>query len=152
METGVVDGGSKTRFIEAVQSGLNRVVEGVKRPDFARGFFDARDIHDLRFIKRARNLGFSVAEITRLLGLWRDFGRPSREVKKITAAHIADLEVRIAGMQGMMKALKHLASHCHGNDRPDCPILDGLGGVREAAPKGKSRAFSTSTGAETRLR
>jgi MerR family transcriptional regulator, copper efflux regulator len=98
--------------------------------------FDERDIHDLRFIGRARSLGFSVAEITRLLGLWRDAGRPSREVKTITARHIADLEARIAEMQGMVSALKHLASHCHGNGRPDCPILDGLGGAHpEAAGK-----------------
>jgi MerR family gold-responsive transcriptional activator of gol and ges genes len=97
--------------------------------------FDDRDIHDLRFIKRARNLGFSVAEITRLLSLWRDVGRPSREVKKITAGHIADLEARIAEMQGMVDALKHLASNCHGNDRPDCPILDRLGGTAVATPK-----------------
>ena len=61
--------------------------------------FDERDIHDLRFIKRARNLGFSVAEITQLLGLWRDAGRPSRVVKKITADHIADLEARIAAQR-----------------------------------------------------
>ena len=91
--------------------------------------FDQRDIHDLRFIKRARNLGFSVGEITQLLGLWRDAGRPSREVKKITSQHIADLEARIAEMQGMVNALRHLASHCHGNERPDCPILEGLGGL-----------------------
>lgn len=100
--------------------------------------FDERDIHDLRFIKRARSLGFSVAEIAQLLGLWRDAGRSSREVKAITAHHIADLEARIAEMQGMVDALKHLASHCHGNDRPDCPILEDLGsgaeGVRALAP------------------
>ena len=62
-------------------------------------------------------------------GLWRDAGRPSREVKTITARHIADLEGRIAEMQSMVSALKHLASHCRGNDRPDCPILDGLSGA-----------------------
>jgi len=90
--------------------------------------FDERDIHDLRFIRRARNLGFSVAEITQLLGLWRDAGRPSREVKKITAGHITDLEARIAEMQGMVSTLKHLASHCRGNDRPECPILADLEG------------------------
>jgi MerR family gold-responsive transcriptional activator of gol and ges genes len=92
--------------------------------------FDQRDIHDLRFIKRARNLGFSVEEITTLLGLWRDARRPSREVKRITSDHIAKLEARVAEMQGMVDALKHLASHCHGNDRPDCPILEDLGGGR----------------------
>ncbi len=91
--------------------------------------YDERDIHNLRFIKRARNLGFSVEEITRLLALWRDARRPSREVKQITSAHIADLEARIAEMQGMVHALKHLASHCHGNERPDCPILADLGGT-----------------------
>jgi Cu(I)-responsive transcriptional regulator len=93
--------------------------------------FDQRDIHDLRFIKRARNLGFSVEEITSLLGLWRDAARPSREVKRITSKHIGDLEARIAEMQGMVDALKHLASHCHGNERPDCPILEDLGGGRD---------------------
>jgi Cu(I)-responsive transcriptional regulator len=98
--------------------------------------FDQRDVHDLRFIKRARNLGFSVEEITRLLELWRDAGRSSREIKQITTAHIADLEARIAEMQGMVSALKHLALHCHGNDRPDCPILDDLAGGRTSdAPR-----------------
>src|SRR5919107_3283266 len=101
--------------------------------------FDERDIHDLRFIKRARTLGFSVAEITQLLGLWRDAERPSREVKRITAAHIADLEARIAEMQGMVSALKHLASHCHGNDRPDCPILDSLGSPDATPSNGGGR-------------
>jgi Cu(I)-responsive transcriptional regulator len=95
--------------------------------------FDERDVHDLRFIRRARSLGFSVPEIARLLGLWRDAGRPSGEVKRITTAHIADLEARIAEMQGMVDVLRHLASHCHGTDRPDCPILEDLGaGLRRS--------------------
>lgn len=88
--------------------------------------FDPRDVHDLRFIRRARNLGFSIEEIQRLLGLWRDAGRPSREVKAITAGHIADLEARIAEMQAMVDALRHLADTCHGDDRPHCPILEDL--------------------------
>ncbi len=98
--------------------------------------FDERDVHDLRFIKRARSLGFSVEEIGRLLGLWRDAGRPSREVKEITAAHIRDLEARIREMQGMVAALRHLADHCHGDGRPDCPILEGLGGAGEPGEAG----------------
>ena len=88
---------------------------------------DRRDVHDLRFIRRARSLGFSVEEIGQLLTLWRDRSRPSREVKRIAATHVADLEHRIAEMQAMVSTLKHLSSHCHGDERPDCPILEDLG-------------------------
>ena len=109
--------------------------------------FDLRDVHDLRFIKRARSLGFSVEEITRLLELWRDAARSSREIKQITTAHIADLEARIAEMQGMVSALKHLAQHCHGNDRPDCPILDDLAGAPAAEPSGARRTARRPPGA-----
>jgi MerR family gold-responsive transcriptional activator of gol and ges genes len=90
--------------------------------------FDARDVHDLLFIRRARSLGFSIDEITRLLALWRDKQRPSREVKEIASAHIEELSKRIAELQSMVSTLKHLSSHCHGDQRPDCPILDDLGG------------------------
>jgi MerR family transcriptional regulator, copper efflux regulator len=100
------------------------------RRDNAYRDFDERDVHDLRFIRRARSLGFSVEEISRLLALWRDKGRPSREVKAIAETHAADLEARIAEMQGMVATLRHLAHCCHGDDRPDCPILDDLSGVR----------------------
>ncbi len=93
--------------------------------------FDDRDIHDLRFIRRARTLGFSVAEISELLALWRDKSRPSREVKRIAAAHIADLEQRIAEMQGVVATLKNLSHCCAGDDRPDCPILRDLAGTNE---------------------
>ena len=90
--------------------------------------FDARDIHDLRFIGRARALGFSIAEIGRLLALWRDKGRPSREVKEIAQAHAAALETRIAEMQAMVATLRHLSDCCAGDERPDCPILEDLSG------------------------
>ncbi len=90
--------------------------------------FDERDVHDLRFIRRARSLGFSIEEITRLLALWRDRSRPSREVKEIASAHIAALSERIAELQSMVSTLEHLSSHCHGDQRPDCPILADLGG------------------------
>jgi Cu(I)-responsive transcriptional regulator len=90
--------------------------------------FDARDIHDLRFIGRARALGFSIAEIGRLLALWRDKGRPSREVKEIAQAHAAALETRIAEMQAMAATLRHLSDCCAGDERPDCPILEDLSG------------------------
>jgi MerR family transcriptional regulator, copper efflux regulator len=88
--------------------------------------YGERDIHELRFIRRARRLGFSIAEIGALLTLWRDRTRPSREVKRIAEAHIGDLEARVADMQAMAKTLGKLVAACYGDDRPDCPILDDL--------------------------
>lgn len=88
--------------------------------------FSGHDINELRFIKRARNLGFSVEEITRLLSLWRDRSRPSREVKAIAQKHVVDLDARIAEMQAMADSLRELATACAGDDRPDCPILRDL--------------------------
>ena len=88
--------------------------------------YGERDLHELKFIRRARRLGFSIPEIGELLTLWRDRGRPSREVKRIAEAHIHDLRSRIAEMQAMANTLRELASACHGDDRPDCPILDDL--------------------------
>ena len=96
------------------------------RRDNAYRDYGARDIHELRFIGRARRLGFPIAEIGELLALWRDRGRSSREVKRIAEAHIGDLESRIAEMQAMAATLGTLAAACHGDDRPDCPILDDL--------------------------
>jgi MerR family transcriptional regulator, copper efflux regulator len=90
--------------------------------------YGERDLHELRFIKRARRLGFSIAEIGELLALWRDRGRPSREVKRIAEAHIGDLQSRVTEMQAMANTLRELVVACHGDDRPDCPILDDLAG------------------------
>lgn len=88
--------------------------------------FSARDVNDLRFIKRARSLGFSMEEIVNLLSLWRDRTRPSREVKAIADGHVADLRARIADMQAMADTLSVLSDGCAGDDRPDCPILTDL--------------------------
>jgi MerR family transcriptional regulator, copper efflux regulator len=90
----------------------------------------AEDVHELRFIGRARKLGFSMPEIAALLALWRDKDRPSREVRKLAAAHLADLERRIAEMQGMASTLRDLVQRCRGDGRPHCPILEGLDGTR----------------------
>ncbi|KQQ37859.1 MerR family transcriptional regulator [Rhizobium sp. Leaf306] len=90
-------------------------------------------VHVLRFIKRARSLGFSLEETQALLKLWQDRSRESAAVKDIATTHIDDLERRIAEMQGMVKTLKHLAHCCGGNDRPDCPILDDLAGSASPA-------------------
>jgi Cu(I)-responsive transcriptional regulator len=84
------------------------------------------DVHTLRFVKRARELGFAMKEIQQLLGLWRNRARRSGEVKTLATRHIADLERRIAEMQAMVDTLRDLAKHCHGDRRPDCPILEDL--------------------------
>jgi Cu(I)-responsive transcriptional regulator len=86
------------------------------------------DVHRLRFVKRARTLGFSVEETATLLGLWQDQSRASGEVKEVASNHIAALETKIAELQGMFKTLKHLVHCCNGDSRPDCPILDDLAG------------------------
>lgn len=88
--------------------------------------FGERDLNDLRFIRRARSLGFAVREIEHLLSLWRDRARPSREVKDLALRHVSELEARIAEMQAMAATLRHLAGACAGDDRPDCPILHDL--------------------------
>ena len=92
--------------------------------------FAERDVSELSFLRRARSLGFSVEEIGKLLELWRDRTRPSREVKAIAMKHVADLDARIAEMQAMADSLRKLAHACHGDDRPDCPILGDLEGGR----------------------
>ncbi len=102
--------------------------------------YDEREINELRFIRRARSLGFSMPEITQLLSLWRDRVRPSREVKAIAERHLADLDARIAEMQAMADTLRHLSHCCAGDDRPDCPILADLTqGTLPADPKPKGR-------------
>lgn len=84
------------------------------------------DVHMLRFIRRARDLGFSVAEISDLLGLWRDETRQSAEVKRLAQGHINELEKKIKGLQDMAHTLTTLVNACHGDHRPHCPILQSL--------------------------
>jgi Cu(I)-responsive transcriptional regulator len=86
------------------------------------------DLHRLRFIRRARNLGFPMKQVEALLALWTDPHRASAEVKRLAQGHAADLEAKIAEMQAMQRTLIDLAQHCRGNQRPDCPILDDLAG------------------------
>jgi len=102
------------------------LLPGVARTEAGYRLYADKDVHILRFIRRARDLGFSIAEITELLKLWQDRGRASREVKKIALAHVADLQRRLDEMAAMKRTLEELASCCHGDARPDCPILDGL--------------------------
>ena len=88
--------------------------------------YGANDVHTLRFIKRARSLGFSIEYIREMLSLWQNKSRPSAAVKRIASAHLEGLKRRIAEMQSMVATLEHLSDHCHGDHRPDCPILEDL--------------------------
>jgi Cu(I)-responsive transcriptional regulator len=102
------------------------LLPAVHRTDAGYRQYGDKQIHTLRFIRRARDLGFSMAEIAELLKLWQNQDRASADVKRIAQAHVADLERRIAGMQAMRQTLAQLAHCCAGDDRPDCPILSGL--------------------------
>ena len=93
--------------------------------------YEGNEVHTLRFIRRARDLGFSVKDISQLLALWQDRNRASADVKAFALQHIDELNTKIAELEAMVKTLEHLASNCQGNNRPDCPILDGL--AREAS-------------------
>jgi MerR family transcriptional regulator, copper efflux regulator len=88
--------------------------------------YDRAAVQTLRFIARARALGFTMDEIAKLLALWQEPGRTSADVKAVALRHIADLDERIRVLQGMKAAVESLAEHCHGDDRPDCPIIDEL--------------------------
>lgn len=85
------------------------------------------EVHTLQFIRRSRDLGFSIPQIGELVGLWQDRRRPSRQVKALAEAHIKELEAKSQELLAMKATLEHLAHCCHGDDRPECPILETLG-------------------------
>ncbi|MDP2033637.1 MAG: Cu(I)-responsive transcriptional regulator [Polaromonas sp.] len=104
----------------------------VQRSDSGYRQYSEAEVHTLRFIKRGRDLGFSMAEIAELVSLWNNRRRASASVRRIAQKHADDLTRRIAEMQAMQQTLTHLVHGCQGNDRPECPILDDLAGQ---APK-----------------
>jgi MerR family transcriptional regulator, copper efflux regulator len=116
------------------------------------------DVHTLRFVRRARDLGFTVDGIADLLALWRDRSRRSAEVKALATGHVAALRRRIAELEGMVDTLSHLAESCHGDARPECPILADLAGAApapEAPPAAGAAAparFGKAGGSRTRRR
>ncbi len=89
--------------------------------------FSEPDVHKLAFLARARSLGFSIEDCRALLALYEDRARASGDVKRVAEAHLSEIDRKIAGLQGMRDALSTLVHRCHGDDRPDCPILEDLG-------------------------
>ncbi len=94
--------------------------------------YGERDVQTLRFIQRARGLGFSVDDVGNLLTLWRDTERHSAQVKALAANHVAEIDRKIAELRGMRDTLTYLMERCHGDARPDCPILDDLAAADRA--------------------
>jgi len=103
------------------------LLPGVPRTEAGYRQYSDQQVHTLRFIKRARNLGFSMPEIAELLRLWQDQRRSSKSVRRIAAHHVAELDQRIEELSAMKRTLQTLIDCCHGDHRPDCPILDELG-------------------------
>lgn len=127
------------------------------RSDAGYRHYNSTEVHSLRFIRRARDLGFSVEQIAALLVLWRDRDRASADVKAMALSHAAGLKAKIAELQAMVQTLEHLADHCHGNDRPDCPILADLAEPTVAAEQSsqaphRAPRFGVSTPASSRHR
>lgn len=89
--------------------------------------YSEKDVHILKFVKRARELGFSMKDIKQLVSLWRNKSRPSSQVKSIATKHVNELEQKLSEIQSMLRTLKNLTDNCNGDNRPDCPILDELG-------------------------
>lgn len=102
------------------------IIPKANRTDSGYRTYTEADVNILSFVKRARGLGFSMKEIKKLVGLWRNRSRASSDVKALALAHVKEMEQKIAELEAMVKTLKHLARSCHGDQRPDCPIIDGL--------------------------
>jgi MerR family transcriptional regulator, copper efflux regulator len=102
------------------------VIPKPARTDSGYRRYSDNDVHVLRFVKRARGLGFTMPEIKKLVSLWRNKQRASKEVKALALGHLKDLEQKIMELQEMAGTLRKLAHNCHGDSRPDCPILEGL--------------------------
>ena len=122
--------GLSTKMIRYYESiGL---LKPATRSDSGYRVYQAEDLHSLAFIKRSRDLGFSLEEVGKLLTLWQDRGRASADVKALASARAEELKRKEQEIRAMRRTLEDLARHCHGDARPDCPILDDLAGAEPA--------------------
>jgi len=115
------------------------LMPALKRTDAGYRTYIETDVHMLRFIRHARDLGFPVKQIGELLSLWRDRRRPSAKVKALALEQLTELDTKIDELQAMKRTLEKLATNCQGNDRPQCPILDELAGPDVPSAKARAR-------------
>jgi MerR family copper efflux transcriptional regulator len=111
------------RYYESVN-----LIEPASRGENGYRRYTENDVRTLQFVSRARSLGFSVKEVGALLGLYQDHNRLSADVRRIASDHVTEIDRKIENLQAMRRTLTHLVDRCHGDDRPDCPILDDLAG------------------------
>ncbi|OYR20017.1 Cu(I)-responsive transcriptional regulator [Brucella thiophenivorans] len=102
------------------------LIEAADRTSSGYRVYTQKDVETLRFIRSSRDLGFQVDQIKALLALWRDRNRASSDVKKVALIHVEELEAKMRQLQDMADTLRHLAHNCHGDNRPDCPIIQEL--------------------------
>jgi len=102
------------------------IIPKASRSDSGYRRYSENDVHILTFVRRSRSMGFSMKEIKKLVNLWRNRTRASSEVKKMTLTHLDNIERKISDLQAIRSTLLNLANHCHGDDRPACPILEDL--------------------------
>ncbi len=102
------------------------IIPKASRTDSGYRVYSDNDVHTLTFVRRARSLGFSMKEIKKLVGLWRNRSRASADVKALAQTHIKELDAKIKELEAMRDTLKYLARNCHGDNRPDCPIVEEL--------------------------
>ena len=107
------------------------LIDRAERSDGNYRVYGSSDVETLRFIQRARSLGFSVSEVAELLALWRDRSRSSARVKALAQRHLTDMDRKIAELRSMRATLERLVERCHGDQRPECPILDDLAGAND---------------------
>lgn len=124
------------RYYESI-----KLIDPALRTDSGYRVYSESQVHTLRFISQARDLGFSVEQMGDLLELWRNRSRASADVKAIALQHVEALQVKVRTLQAMSDTLMHLAGHCHGDDRPDCPILEGFAAAPAPAPKKRRPRF-----------
>lgn len=134
------------RYYERVE-----LIPAAARTESGYRIYSDTDIHTLKFLHRARSLGFSVKQMQELVSLWRDRSRTSANVKSVALAHVAKLEDKIDALQAMRETLQHLAAHCHGDHRPDCPIIEDFSGGHEPGevPRRKDRQRKAPNPTET---